>query len=143
MYAFFQKRLEILVRSIDVGAVMRNNRRGGMLQNLCKVLCVCLCAAVIDVVAVCISRFVMTGQIGMIYLQMVFLPLAAFVSGFFTLVMTRVTGFCILVPLLVHLIAYGLVLGFSFGMFLWGLLYLISGFMGLGIAYIAMTHRRR
>ncbi len=94
-----------------------------------------------DLVVVAIALLAIGGETGDVFLQTVLFPLAAFVGGFFSLVATRHVVACLLVPIAVHTLLYCIVLGFSAVTALWILLYLLSGFVGLSVAYIVLTHK--
>lgn len=120
---------------------IRDKQKSGMSLRYKRAVFVLLFTAIIDTVFALITHFTIGGAVGEIYLQMVFLPLSAFVSSFFTLLFTRATGLCLICPVISHLLLYGIVLGFSGAMLLWMLLYLFSGFVGLAISYIVLTHK--
>ena len=88
-----------------------------------------------------ISHWIIGGMAGTIYYQMVFLPLSAFVGAFFTLLRTRNVLLGLTVPYIVHLLLYWIMVGLSLSVILWMLLYIFSGFIGLAIGYIVVTHR--
>lgn len=96
---------------------------------------------IVDVIVIAIALLAVGGEPGRIFLQMVLFPLAAFVSGFFALVATRHVVVCLLSSIAIHTLLYWIALGLSGGMILWILLYLLSSFVGLSIAYIVLTHR--
>ena len=117
-----------------------NNKKSGSLpyQTLLYAVGGILIA---DLLVMALALLGIGGETGRVYLQTVLFPLAAFVGGFFSLVATRHVLVCLTSSLVVHALLYCIALGFNVGMFLWLLLYLISGFVGLSIAYIVLTHK--
>ena len=96
---------------------------------------------VADLIVMLIALHAIGGEAGEIFLQTILFPVAAFVSGFFSLVATKHVAMCLLSSVVVHTLLYCITLGFGVGMILWILLYLINGFVGLSVAYILITHK--
>ncbi len=124
-----------------MGATRRNNRNQHKQAEYGHILFVGILALIVDISLALVAWLAIGGRAGAIYYQMVFLPLAAFVVAFFALVRTRKMLLGMIIPLVVHLLLHWIVVGLSMAVILWMLLYAFSGFIGLAIGYIVVTHR--
>ncbi len=71
------------------------------------------------------------------------LPACAFAAGFLSLIILRQVNVCLASAVFSNAIVYLVVMGFSFAVLLWNLLYIFSALMGLAIAYIVLTHKEK
>ncbi|MBO4327644.1 MAG: hypothetical protein J5950_10270 [Clostridia bacterium] len=73
--------------------------------------------------------------------RLVVLPVCAFLSGFVSLIVVRKAGSCLIAALVTNAVVFLIVMGFSWSVLLWNLLYIFSSLIGLMIAYVALTHK--
>ena len=96
---------------------------------------------VVDMIAIAVAFLAVGEDTGDIILQTVLFPLASFVSGFFALVSTKHVVACLLSSAVGSTLMYCIMFGFGWSAIFWILLYLISSFVGLSVAYIVLTHK--
>lgn len=136
----FFGRVEKVVGIQTMSRSSAQSKRGGVSQYRVPIQAVGT-VLVADLLVLLVAIFAIGGEAGDIFLQTVLFPLAAFVGGFFALVATRHVVACLLASIVVHTLLYGIAMGFSLAAILWIILYLLSGFVGLSIAYIVITHK--
>lgn len=119
----------------------RNNRGRHKQKGYGNILFVGIFTLVVDLLLAIVAGAMIGGTVGVIYYQTVFLPLATFVAAFFTLMRCRKMLLCMCLPMLVHLLFYWIMVGLSPSVILWMSLYMFSGFIGLAMSYIVVTHK--
>ncbi len=98
----------------------------------------CIIAAVIFVLAALVCR----GQFN-VYMKYVFIPFFAFFAGFFnTFFMRRCKGTLLIVPPLCF-ISHFIFAGFHWNAFMWLLLYIANWIIGVAVAVLALSYRKR
>lgn len=124
-----------------MGTERRNNSKKRQQKGYGNILFVCILAFVLDLVFAAVSHWCIGAAAGEVYYQMIFLPLSAFVVAFFALLKTRNVLLSMIVPFVAHFLLYWIMVGLSLSVILWMLLYMFSGFIGLAMGYIVVTHK--
>ncbi len=87
------------------------------------------------------SRIIVGADVYKQVFRLVVLPVCAFIAGFSSLMAVKKVGWCLIAAVVTNAVVFIVVMGFSWTVFLWNLLYFFSSLLGLLIAYIALTHK--
>lgn len=124
-----------------MGTGRRSNSNKHKQKGYGNILFVCILTLILDVAFAFVSHWGIGASAGEVYYQMIFLPLSAFAVAFFAMIKTRNVLLGMVIPFIVHFLSYWVVLGLSLLVILWMLLYMFSGFIGLAMGYIVVTHK--
>ena len=87
------------------------------------------------------SRIIVGADVYKQVFRLVVLPVCAFIAGFSSLMAVKKVGWCLIAAIVTNAVVFIIVMGFSWTVFLWNMLYFFSSLLGLMIAYIALTHK--
>ena len=115
-----------------------NNSIVGRIVKLAAAVIIFL---IFGLLGLAVSRFIAGADIYKQIFRLVALPVCAFLAGFTSLMIVKKAGSCLVAALVTNAVVFLIVMGFSWSVFLWNLLYILSSLIGLFIAYIVLTHK--
>jgi len=118
----------------------RTGHNKGM-SGLAVVLAAVLVFILIGLAGYGICRFAAGKENCAGFYKLLVLPLTSFVSGFVSLMILKKAGPCLIAAALSNIPLFLFVCGLHASVLLWNLIYILSGLIGLIIAYLALTHR--
>ena len=75
------------------------------------------------------------------FFKVLVLPMTSFVAGFISLMILKKAGGCLIAAAVSDIPLFLFICGMHISVLLWNLLYILSGLIGLFIAYLALTHK--
>ena len=120
---------------------MAGSDNNGIVNKIIKLAAAVIIFLAVAVLGLLASRLIMGSELYKEIFRLVTLPVCAFLSGFVSLLIVKKAGSCLIAALFTDAVVYLIVIGFSWAVLLWNLLYILSSIIGLLIAYIVLTHK--